>query len=100
MNDTIQTYTDTQDQNIRARIVTDFTCESPREWDNTCLFHFKKERGYNLPQEASNIIEWQYHEEDSEYDDDEFKEEKKRYFEELNRNYFLFGMYYSNYSSA
>ena len=98
--ETLTTYIDKKNQNQRAVIVADYDSESPRSWDNTCLFHFKDDRTYNLPKEASNIIDFSFFEKDSEYDDDEWKKEKKEYLDELNKNYFIFGMYYMNYSYA
>lgn len=98
--ETLATYIDAKNPNIRALIIEDYDSESPRLWDNTCLFHFKDDRTYKLPQEAEDIIDWQYHELESEYDDEECKQERKEYFEKLNNEYYLFGMYYANYSYA
>lgn len=98
--ETIATFIDSKNPKIRARIVDSIDDESPRKWDNTCKFHFKYDRNYKLPHEAEDIIDWQFFYGENESDEEEWKQEKKEYFEELNKNYHVFWMYYKNYSSA
>ena len=96
MNDTIQTYTDTKNPKIRARIISDYETESPRtSMDNISLFHFNKQKNWTFPEEYEDDIHFDYFTEKYLCDEDE-----KDTMKAIAKDYYIFWITFHNYSSA